>query len=129
MLPSVSEEVIARQSPEAQQIIRGLLAHIASLTERLGQVQAALEQLRQRPGANPQNSSVPPSSVHPHARPTPKKPRGKRKPGAQNGHPRHSRVLIPTERCDQVLPLRPFACRRCGRPLGGHDPDPLRHQV
>lgn len=129
MQRTLSEDLIARQPPEAQRIIRDLLAHIASLTERLGQVQAALEQLQQRPGANPQNSSVPPSSVHPHARPAPKRPKGRRKPGGQHGHPRHTRPLIPTEQCDQVVPLLPAACRRCGRALSGADPEPLRHQV
>ena len=129
MLPSVPEEVIARQSPEAQQIIRGLLAYIASLTERLTQVQSSLEQLQQRAGANPENSSVPPSSVHPHAKPAAKLPKGQRKPGGQHGHPRHTRSLIPTEQCDQVIPLLPGACRRCGQALSAQDPDPLRHQV
>jgi transposase len=129
MLPSVPEEVIARQSPEAQQIIRGLLAFIASQSERLTQLQSSLEQLQQRAGANPQNSSVPPSTVHPHAKPAPKKPKGQRKPGGQHGHPRHTRPLIPTEQCDQVIPLLPGACRRCGQSLSGQDPEPLRHQV
>jgi transposase len=129
MMPSVSEELIARQNPEAQQIIRALLAHIAALNERLTVVQAALEQLQQRPGANPQNSSAPPSSVHPHAKPAPKKPKRRRKRGGQHGHPRHIRPLLPSEQCDQVVPLLPPACRRCGETLRGQDPDPLRHQV
>ena len=125
----LSEDLIVRQPPEAQRIIRDLLAHVASLTERLAHVQAALEELRQRPGANPQNSSVPPSSTHPHAKPAPKKPKSRRKPGGQHGHRRHTRPLIPTEQCDQVVPLLPDACRRCGKALAGKDADPLRHQV
>jgi transposase len=37
--------------------------------------------------------------------------------------------LLPVEQCQQVIPCRPVACRRCGRGLDGTDPQPLRHQV
>jgi hypothetical protein len=57
--PLVIEELIARQSPEAQSIIRLLLARIAELEARLHQ--------------SPRNSSRPPSTEHPHAKPTPRR--------------------------------------------------------
>ena len=123
MSPGITEEIIARQPPEAQAIIRALLAEIADLKVRI----EALE--RQIKGKTPQNSSLPPSSQHPHARPTPHKRKSKKKRGGQPGHEKHDRPLIPTNDCDDVQPLKPTECRSCGEKLSGSDPDPLRHQV
>ena len=78
----------------------------------------------------PQNSSLPPSTQHPHAKPKrPKRGGKKRKRGGQNGHKKHQRELIPPEQCGEVIPLQPDACRRCGTQLTGIDLEPLRHQV
>ena len=115
MALEITEELIARQTPEAQALIRLLLARIQELEERLNQ--------------SPRNSSLPPSTEHPHAKPLRPKPRAKRKPGGQVGHTRHERPLLPSEQCDDVIVLKPTACRRCGRELGGDDAAPLRHQV
>src|SRR5206468_4864691 len=66
---------------------------------------------------------------HPHAKPAPPKAKSGQKPGGQPGHAKHERALIPTADCDDVVPLKPTACRRCGTKLSGCDPAPLRHQV
>lgn len=113
--PLVTEDLIARQPPESQAIIRLLLAKIAELEARLNKT--------------PRNSSLPPSTEHPHAKPTPKKPKSGRKRGGQPGHPKHERTLIPVEQCSEVVPLIPENCRRCGEALTGSDSEPLRHQV
>ena len=123
MEPIVTEERIARQPPEAQEIIRLLLAKIAELETRVEELG------RQVAGKTPQNSSLPPSSQHPHAKPPHPKRKSKRRRGGQPGHPKHERTLIPTDECDRVEPLRPDECRRCGEPLSGSDPEPLQHQV
>ena len=117
------EEIIARQSPEARAIIRALLAYIAKLEARIDELE------RQVKGKTPQNSSLPPSTQHPHARPQPPRRKSKRKRGGQPGHEKHDRPLIPTEQCNDVQPLKPTECRRCGAKLSGSDPEPLRHQV
>jgi transposase len=123
MEPVITEEVIARQPPEAQAIIRALLAEIIAL-------RAELEELRgQGKGKTPQNSSLPPSTQHPHARPATPKRKSRRRRGGQPGHPKHERALIPSEDCDEVKSLKPKECRRCGSKLSGSDPKPLRHQV
>lgn len=119
----VTEEMIARQPPEAQVIIRQLLARIAELQAQLD------EQQLQGRGKTPQNSSLPPSTQHPHARPQRPKRKSKKKRGGQPGHKKHERPLIPSDQCDDVQRLRPSECRRCGAKLSGSDPDPLRHQV
>lgn len=111
----ITEEMIARQPPEAQAIIRILLAKIAVLEARLNQT--------------PRNSSLPPSTEHPHAKPAPPtKPSGRRR-GGQPGHPKHERALIPVEECDDVVVMKPEACRRCGERLAGIDLAPWRRQV
>ena len=111
----ITEDLIARQPPEAQAIIRILLAKIAELEARLKQT--------------PRNSSLPPSTQHPHAKPAAPRNKSGRKRGGQPGHAKHERALIPAEECQQVVPLKPPACRRCGESLTGSDPQPLRHQV
>lgn len=114
----ITEELIGRQSPEAQAIIRLLLARIAELEALVG-----------GGPKTPRNSSLPPSSQHPHARPARGAAKSKRKRGGQPGHRKHERRLIPAENCQAVVELQPGECRRCGTPLSGADPDPLRHQV
>lgn len=114
----ITEELIARQSPEAQAIIRFLLAQIADL-------KAEVAALKKTPG----NSSLPPSTQHPHARPTSPRTIPRKKRGGQPGHRRHERALIPTMDCQEVVTLKPAQCRRCGITLAGVDPQPLRHQV
>jgi transposase len=111
----ITEEMIARQAPEAQAIIRLLLAKIAELEDRLNKT--------------PRNSSLPPSTEHPHAKPSgAKEPSGKPR-GGQPGHTKNERALIPVEECAEVVVVKPKACRRCGERLAGNDPKARRHQV
>src|SRR5579863_5587062 len=59
----------------------------------------------------PRNSSLPPSSEHPHAKPNrDKKSKTKKKRGGQKGHPKQQRPLIPTEQCTSVVSLKPTEC-------------------
>jgi transposase len=111
----ITEDLIARQTPEAQATICALLNTIRQLQEQLNQ--------------SPRNSSLPPSTGHPHAKPPRPKSPATRRPGGQPGHPRQERSLLLSAHCDEVIPLKPAACRRCGRELSGEDPVPLRHQV
>ena len=94
----ITEELIARQTLEAQAIIRALLAKIQELQDQLNQ--------------SPRNSSVPPSSEHPHAKPPRPKSPAARRPGGQPGHPRQERPRLPSGQCDEVIPLKPVTCRR-----------------
>ena len=127
----ITEEFIARQTSEAQATIRRLLAIVAAQETKIATLMARIEELeRQAKGKTPQNSSLPPSTQHPHARPQPPKSKKKKKKrGGQPGHKKHQRPLIPTDECDDVQSLRPDKCRRCGTKLTGKDANPLRHQV
>lgn len=85
-------------------------ARIEGYERRIRELEERVERL------TPRNSSLPPSSEHPHARPRRKPPKGKkkRKRGGQQGHSANFRQLIPTEQCAAVVPCAPAACRRCG---------------
>jgi transposase len=108
----------ARIAVLEQQVVV-LLAQVASL-------QAQVADLAARLGQNSQNSSKPPSSDGPGVkRRPPRTPTGK-KPGGQPGHAKQQRPLLPP---DEVLTVLPEACRHCGTPLHGQDPQPWRHQV
>jgi len=121
--PTLSPGILAALPPAVVALIAWQAEQIRVLTARVAELEAAL-------GKNPQNSSKPPSSTHPHAKPTPRPPsRSRRARGGQPGHAKHQRALLPTEQCQAVIPCVPAACRRCGQALTGADPAPLRHQV
>jgi transposase len=118
---AIPPELDAEMTPAVRDLVWSLQARISELEARI----AELERRRK----TPQNSSLPPSAQHPHAKPRWRKRKSKRKRGGQPGHPKHERPLVPTEQCDQVQSLKPTECRRCGGKLSGSDPEPLRHQV
>lgn len=142
LLP-VTPEQIAALPPEFRALLQGVIGHfeeqIAILEADLAASQAELVATQAELAATqaelaaakktPRNSSVPPSTEHPHAKPPPKRNKSRKKRGGQPGHPKHERPLIPVEQCSEVVPLIPDACRRCGESLTGMDTQPLRHQV
>jgi hypothetical protein len=65
-------------------------------------------------GKTPQNSSLPPSTQHPHARPQPPKHKSKKKRGGQPGHEKHERPSISMKDCDDMQPVKPTECPCCG---------------
>lgn len=123
--PLVTEDRIAGQPAEAQAIIRLLPARIEEQDRRIAELEARLAVGKK----TPRNSSLPPSTEHPHAKPAPQSKKSGKKPGGQPGHPKHERALIPSDQCQSVVTVKPESCRRCGEPLTGSDAEPLRHQV
>jgi transposase len=121
--PGLSPQIVASLPPAVVALIEWQAEQIRLLSARVAELEARL-------GKNPQNSSKPPSSTHPHDKPTPRRPpRSRRGRGAQPGHAKHERALLPAEQCRAVVPCLPTVCRRCGGALAGADPEPLRHQV
>jgi len=114
-MSKIPAELDAEMTPAVRAFVESLLARI--------------EQLEARLEMTPANSSLPPSSRHPHAKP-PRKAKGpangKRQRGGQPGHKKHERALVPPERVDETVVLKPTACRRCGQRLAGADPQPLQ---
>lgn len=111
-----TEKWLAEQSPEVQTVIRHLVSEIEQLKAQVHK-------------STPQNSSTPPGTQHPHAKPARPKSKNQRKRGGQPGHKRHERRLVPSEQCTDVVELIPTACRRCSATLRGQDAQPLRRQV
>ena len=113
-------------SPAAPAAVRGafsaLQAQITGLETRVAELDAQLRK-------DSTNSSKPPSTTHPHAKPPRTKPKSRRPAGGQPGHAKAERPLLPVEQCQAVIPCVPTDCRRCGAALAGTDPTPLRHQV
>ena len=58
-----------------------------------------------------------------------KKETSGRKPSGQHGHEKHIRPLVPPEKVDKRMVVRPTRCRGCKKTLVGHDSNPCRHQV
>jgi transposase len=120
--PPITPEQLQALPPDVQALIVSIINHYE---QRIAKLEAELAGLKK----TPRNSSLPPSTEHPHAKPPRDKKKSKKKRGGQPGHPKHERKLIPTEQCSKVVALYPETCRRCAAELKGHDPDPLRHQV
>ena len=98
----ITEEIIARQPPEAQAIIRLLLAKIAELEARIEELERRVKARRRRtPRCRPARNIPTPSRSR-------QKRKSKKKRGGQPGHEKHERPLIPTEQCDEI--------RRSSRP-------------
>jgi transposase len=129
MPPFLTADKLACLSAEAQEIIRALVAYYEARLARWEAENAALREELATLKKTPQNSSLPPSTQHPHARPPRPSSKTQRKQGGQPGHAKHARPLLPTDQCQTVQVARPTACRRCGRPLAGDDPAPLRQQI
>ena len=120
--PPVTPEQIAALPPEFRALLQAVIDHYE---RRIADLEAEIATLRK----TPRNSSLPPSTQHPHAKPPATKDKSSKKPGGQPGHPKHERALILTEQCHDMIPCRPTRCRSCGETLTGSDPAPLRHQV
>jgi len=104
-----------------------VLALVQSYEQRLAALQHRVEDLEQRLGQNSSNSSRPPSTDPPTVKRAPPRTPSGRRTGGQPGHALQQRPLLEPTR--PPLPLKPSACRQCGRALTGTDPQPLRHQV
>lgn len=105
------------------------LEQLQSQVVELERLRAEVAELRERLGQNSQNSSKPPSSVPPSVPRSAKRESSGRKPGGQPGHEGHGRRLLPPERVDHIVELRPVSCQECGHLLLGDDPEPARRQI
>lgn len=109
--------------------IEQLVAENAALKAMVEKLLARVAELEERLRKSSQNSSKPPSSDGPQAPPRRKKPPSGRHPGGQPGHERHERPLVPPEKVNKRVVLKPRRCCGCGEHLAGDDASPHRHQV
>jgi transposase len=94
-----------------------LQAMVSELRVMVEELRAENAELRRRLGQNSRNSSKPPSSDSPFAKPAPKSLRRKsgRKPGGQPGHPGSTLALV--DKPDERLRHEPGRCTGCGADL------------
>lgn len=121
-------EATIRKLKTASEDLKGI---IQQQQEQIGQLQEQLANALAKLATNSTNSSLPPSSDRFHRKRRPPPPAGqeRKKPGGQPGHPQHQRPLVTAEQVRQRIPCKPTTARRCGKPLSGSDPNPLRYQV
>lgn len=103
-------------NPEAAiDLILQLLATVERLTARVQELERQVALLTR----DSSNSSKPPSSDGPPAKPRPKPPvkSRKRKRGGQPGHKGKRRDLIPADQVDELIRITPQTCKHCGRNL------------
>ena len=114
-------EIWRRTPREAQDYILALAARVAAL-------EATVQELLERVQQDSRTSSRPPSSDPPERERPRRQPSGRCR-GGQPGHPGQTRMLVPVEDVDVMIPLKPAQCAYCQQPLAGDDPQPKRHQV
>jgi transposase len=90
---------------------------VVELQSENGRLRKENAELRAKVNKNSTNSHKPPSSDPPFKRPPPKK-KGERKPGGQPGHKGVTREVVPPEKVDERLEIRPDVCA-CGEALLG----------
>jgi transposase len=122
----VTDEMMASWPPDAQAVVRLLLARNAQLEARVAELEAQVARLQARLNKNSSNSSKPPSSDGPQVKPAPPKAPSGKKRGGQPGHPRHERVMLPA---DHIIDHKPPYCACCQAKLTGEDTDPIVEQV
>eukprot|EP00456_Euglypha_rotunda_P010073 TRINITY_DN1243_c0_g1_i1.p2 TRINITY_DN1243_c0_g1~~TRINITY_DN1243_c0_g1_i1.p2 ORF type:complete len:333 (+),score=57.89 TRINITY_DN1243_c0_g1_i1:596-1594(+) len=103
-------------------------ALFSRIEELEGKVDALQQELKKHERfRHPPKSPEDAAGADPKGESTQKQP--KRRRGGQLGHAKSDRTLIPSEQCHEIVACKPQACRGCGAPLTGDDPEPLRHQV
>ena len=129
-MPHLRDEVRAGLPPEAQAYISALEALVSELSAEVSglhaevqTLQAQVTELQMRMGQTSQNSSRPPSSDPPDAPARPPRPASGRKRGAQPGHARHARELLPANEVDEVIEHHPGVCPECQAALAVDLPD------
>jgi transposase len=111
--------------------VEELLALARRQQEQIRQLQQQLADTTAKLNTNSSNSSLSPASdrFHGKRRPPPPPDQPRKNRGGQPGHPRRQRPLVGPDQVRETIPRKPTACRRCGKPLTGNDPAPLRYQV
>lgn len=98
--PLIPAEIDAEMTPAVRAFVHALIAafqsqinvlqsQIVDLNSKIADLESQVRKL------TPQNSSVPPSSVHPHGKAPRGKPKSGKNRGGQKGHPRHQRKRSP----------------------------------
>ena len=115
---AISQSDLRKRIDQLEQIVEQQTARIAELEQEL-----ARRKGRSRRGAQTSSSD---SSTR--RTDTSRRRSSGRSPGGQPGHEGHGRSWVSAEQVDQLIPVKPSTCHRCGHRLSGQDPHPYRHQ-
>ena len=110
-------DVAEARADAAEAKVETLEKRVVELQSENGRLRNENAELRAKVNKNSTNSHKPPSSDPPFKRPPPKK-KGERKPGGQPGHKGVTREVVPSEKVDERLEIRPDVCV-CGEALLG----------
>lgn len=125
----ITEEDWTHTPSAVQAVVIWLVQRETVRQAEVAALQAEVARLRERLGQDSQNSSKPPSSDGPGARPRPERKASGRKAGGQPGHVGRGRSLEPPQQVSRVVEVKPVCCGTCGVLLLGEDAAPARHQV
>jgi transposase len=112
---------LRRQVADLEGLVERLMAEVARRDELVARLEGEMAELKRRMGQDSSNSSRPPSSDSPYARPAPKAsgmpgPQGqRRKPGKQKGAKGHNRRQV--AKPDEEVRVEPAECDDCGANL------------
>ena len=118
---AISESDLRQRIVQLERIVEQQTARIVELEREL-----ARRKGRSRRGARAASSESGASSS-PRTDASGRRSSG-RSPGGQPGHEGHGRSWVSVEQVDELIPVKPSNCHRCGHPLTGDDPHPQRHQ-
>lgn len=101
-----------------------LSTQVELLQKQVAELQKEVQRLKDQLAKNSRNSSKPPSSDG-FKKPAPRslRPRGKRKPGGQKGHP--GSTLKMADKPDHTIVYPVDRCQRCGRCLSDETPSDI----
>lgn len=128
-IEQISEADWEKTPGSVKQFVRVLMERVTQLEQRLAELEADNQQLREQVNLNSKNSSIPPSQDSSKGFKPKGNPRSSKKRGGQPGHLGHERKLYPSEWCQSITEHYPQACWRCGSELHGEDPQPYRYQI
>ena len=115
------DKLVAEEPDALYGMVQALLGQVATLTERV-------QELERQLGQHSQNSHRPPASDGPYVAPRSQRTRSGKRPGGQPGHPGHTLAMSVCP--DAVIHHHPAVCGQCGTDLTGQTPQRVaRRQV
>lgn len=115
---------------DANLIIIELVSLVKAQQDEIESLKADIEDLQKKLGCSSRNSSKAPSSDTPEQRGKRQcKPRSARLQGAQPGHEKHERALVPEDQVDHFKTYVPNSQCHCGGELIIGDQPDYRHQI
>lgn len=107
--------LVYEQPEAAVDLILKLLQRVAELEAQVVELKKKVQQLEAEHSRNSQNSSKPPSTDRFISKPSPKRKKGRKRPGGQPGHSGHTLTMSKSPDRIEVLPAE--ECMRCGDKL------------